>query len=122
MKARFKLAVILVALCAGLLVPRALTAAGGSSGPRPLPPAAKALLDRGTYTGDLDLMQPHQVERKSAVLARLAGLALKRQKLPRYRGFRLAANAWTGRGRFLQNLLGTCRRIGRGANRESLPL
>ena len=56
MKARFKLAVILAALCAGLLVPRALTAAAGSSGPRPLPPAAKALLDRGTYTGDLDVM------------------------------------------------------------------
>ena len=50
MKARFKLAVILAALCAGLLVPRALTAAAGSSGPRPLPPAAKALLDRGTIS------------------------------------------------------------------------
>ena len=37
MKARFKLAVILVALCAGLLVPRALTAAAGSSGPRRCP-------------------------------------------------------------------------------------
>ena len=84
--------------------------------------AAGRIVTTPVSTGDFDLMQPHQVERKSAVLARLAGLALKRQKLPRYRGFRLAANAWTGRGRFLQNLLGTCRRIGRGANRESLPL
>ena len=84
--------------------------------------AAGRIVSQPITSGDLDRMQPHQVERKGAVLARLAGLALKRQPQPRYRGFRLTANAWIGRGRFLQNLLGTCRRIGRGANRESLPL
>jgi coenzyme F420 hydrogenase subunit beta len=84
--------------------------------------AAGRIVSEPIATGDLDRMQPHQVERKAALLARLAALALNRQPRPRYRGFRLAANAWIGRGRFLQNLLGTRRRIGRGANRESLPL
>jgi coenzyme F420 hydrogenase subunit beta len=69
---------------------------------------------------DLARMQPHQVERKRALAARLAGLALRRQPMPHYRGFRLLANAWTGRGRFWSNLRGTFRRVGRGANRENL--
>jgi len=84
--------------------------------------AAGSLVSEPLAIRDLDLIQPHQVERKRALLARLAALAVKRQPRPRYRGFRLAANAWAGHGRFLQNFLGTCRRIGRGANRESLPL
>jgi spermidine/putrescine transport system permease protein len=73
-------------------------------------------------TEDLGRMQPHQVERKQAVLARLAGLALRRAPIPRYRGFRLAANAWAARNAFWSNLRGTFRRVGRGANRETLQL
>ena len=69
---------------------------------------------------DLDRVQPHQVERKRVALARLVGLALRRQPLPRYRGFRLAANAWSGRGVVWANLIGTLRRVKRGANREDL--
>ena len=84
--------------------------------------AAGRIVSEPLALRDLDVIQPHQVERKAALLARLAALAVKRQPRPRYRGFRLAANAWAGRGRFLQNFLGTSRRIGRGANRESLPL
>jgi coenzyme F420 hydrogenase subunit beta len=68
----------------------------------------------------LDRVQPHQVERKRVALARLAGLALRRQPLPRYRGFRILANAWAGRAMAWSNLVGTLRRVRRGANREDL--
>ena len=56
MKARSRLCLVLVALCVALLVPRVVPAAVNSSGPRPLAPASKSLLDRGAYTGDLDAM------------------------------------------------------------------
>jgi len=79
--------------------------------------ASKATANRIT---DLDRVQPHQVERKRVALARLVGLALRRQPLPRYRGFRLAANAWSGKGVVWANLIGTLRRVKRGANREDL--
>jgi spermidine/putrescine transport system permease protein len=79
-----------------------------------------AIMTLPITTADLDRMQPHQVERKRAVLARLSGLALRGQPMPHYRGFRLLANAWAGRGAFWSNLRGAFRRIGRGANREDL--
>jgi spermidine/putrescine transport system permease protein len=82
--------------------------------------AAGAIATAPITTDDLGRMQPHQVERKRAVLARLAGLALRLQPRPRYAGFRLLANAWTGRKIFWENLRGTFRRVGRGANREEL--
>jgi membrane-bound lytic murein transglycosylase MltF len=56
MKARSRLCLVLAALCVALLVPRVVPAAVSSSGPRPLVPASKSLLDRGAYTGDLDVM------------------------------------------------------------------
>jgi coenzyme F420 hydrogenase subunit beta len=68
----------------------------------------------------LDGVQPHQVERKRVALPRLAGLALRLQPVPRYRGFRIAANAWRGRAVAWTNLRGMFRRLGRGANRENL--
>jgi coenzyme F420 hydrogenase subunit beta len=68
----------------------------------------------------LNRVQPHQVERKRVALARLAGLALRGEPLPRYRGFRLIANAWRGSSIVWRNLIGTLRRVGRGANRENL--
>jgi spermidine/putrescine transport system permease protein len=67
---------------------------------------------------DLNRIQPHQVERKTEVLARLTGLALRRQPIPHYRGLRLLRNAWTGRDRYLKGVLGTYRRVRHGANRE----
>jgi spermidine/putrescine transport system permease protein len=82
--------------------------------------AAGAIATAPNTTDDLGRMQPHQVERKRAVLARLAGLALRLQPRPRYAGFRLVANAWTGGEMFWENLRGTFRRVGRGANREDL--
>jgi spermidine/putrescine transport system permease protein len=82
--------------------------------------AARAIVTAPITADDLDRMQPHQVERKRAVLPRLGGLALRNAPLPRYRGLRLAANAWTGRGAFWSNLRGTFRRVGRGANRETV--
>jgi coenzyme F420 hydrogenase subunit beta len=63
----------------------------------------------------LERMQPHHAERKRAVLARLAGLALAGEPLPTYRRLRLKAAAWRGRGRFLRELLGTFRRARRRA-------
>ena len=61
---------------------------------------------------DLNRMQPHQVERKTAVLARILGLGLRGQPIPEYRGLRLLRNAWSGRGQFFGTLAGTFRRVG----------
>jgi spermidine/putrescine transport system permease protein len=82
--------------------------------------AAGAVVTDRVTAEDLGRMQPHQVERKQAILARLGGLALRRQPRPRYRGLRLLANAWSGRQKMWSNLAGTYRRVGRGANREDL--
>jgi coenzyme F420 hydrogenase subunit beta len=68
---------------------------------------------------ELNRIQPHQVERKREVLARLLGLALRRQPLPRFAGLRLLRNSWRGRTRFMAAVIGTYRRVRRGANRES---
>ncbi|MGA2397963.1 MAG: Coenzyme F420 hydrogenase/dehydrogenase, beta subunit C-terminal domain [Steroidobacteraceae bacterium] len=81
---------------------------------------ARAVATEPLSIGDLDQIQPHQVERKTEVLARLVGLALRRQPLPVYRGLRLARNAWTGRHKFLSSVVGTYRRVRRGGNREDL--
>jgi coenzyme F420 hydrogenase subunit beta len=81
---------------------------------------ARAVATEPLSIEDLDQIQPHQVERKTEVLARLIGLALRRQPLPVYRGLRLARNAWAGRRRFLASVVGTYRRVSRGANREDI--
>lgn len=81
---------------------------------------ARAVATEPLSIGDLDQIQPHQVERKTEVLARLIGLALSRQPLPVYRGLRLARNAWAGRRRFLSSVVGTYRRVRGGGNREDL--
>ena len=93
--------------------------------------AGEALLARLERDGKLNLlpnsvaelnrMQPHQGERKMAILARLGGLALAGQARPRYAGLRILHAAWIGRRSFLRNLLGTLRRLRRGANREAEP-
>jgi coenzyme F420 hydrogenase subunit beta len=93
--------------------------------------AGEALLARMERDGKLNLlpnsvaelnrMQPHQGERKMAILARLGGLALAGQARPRYAGLRILHAAWLGRRGFLTNLLGTLRRLRRGANREAEP-
>jgi coenzyme F420 hydrogenase subunit beta len=80
--------------------------------------AAGALYLEPIALADLNAMQPHQVERKQAVLARLAGMAIAGAMLPRYEGQNLLRAAWQGRKRFLGNLLGTRRRIKAGAHRE----
>jgi spermidine/putrescine transport system permease protein len=82
--------------------------------------AAGSVVTAPITAGDLGRMQPHQVERKQAILGRMAGLALRGQPRPRYRGFRLLANAWSGRQMMWSSLTGTYRRVGRGANREDL--
>jgi coenzyme F420 hydrogenase subunit beta len=91
--------------------------------------AGEALLARMERDGQLHLlpntvaelnrMQPHQGERKMAILARLSGLLLAGQPRPRYTGLRIAIAGWAGRRRFIKNLLGTMRRLRRGANREA---
>jgi coenzyme F420 hydrogenase subunit beta len=67
----------------------------------------------------LDRVQPHQVERKTQMLARLAGLRVGRQPIPRYRGLRLLRNAWAEWRSFIPGMLGTYRRARAGANREN---
>jgi coenzyme F420 hydrogenase subunit beta len=66
----------------------------------------------------LDRIQPHQVERKAQMLARLAGLRLSREPVPDYRGLRLLRSAWADWRKFLPSVLGTYRRARAGANRE----
>lgn len=66
-------------------------------------------------------MQPHHVERRQSVPARLLALALARQPAPRFRGAGLLRAAWRGRRAFLANLRGTLRRVRQGRNREPLP-
>jgi coenzyme F420 hydrogenase subunit beta len=66
----------------------------------------------------LDRIQPHQVERKSQMLARLAGLSLSREPTPDYRGLRLLRSAWAGWRKFIPGVLGTYRRVRAGAHRE----
>jgi coenzyme F420 hydrogenase subunit beta len=93
--------------------------------------AGEALLARMERDGKLNLlpntvaelnrMQPHQGERKMAILARSGGLRLAGQPRPHYTGLRIFHAAWLGRHGFIGNLLGTLRRLRRGANREAEP-
>ena len=69
--------------------------------------------------GELGLMQPHHVERKKAVLARLAALVVRGQPVPRYRRLRLLRSALMRGARNLANFRGTLRRLRRGSNREA---
>ena len=66
----------------------------------------------------LDRIQPHQVERKAQMLARLVGLRLSGEPAPDYRGLRLLRSAWAEWRKFLPSVLGTYRRVKAGANRE----
>jgi coenzyme F420 hydrogenase subunit beta len=68
----------------------------------------------------LGRIQPHQLERKSQMHARLAGLRLSGEPVPDYRGLRLLRSAWAGWRRFIPGVLGTYRRIRAGANREDV--
>jgi hypothetical protein len=68
---------------------------------------------------ELNRMQPHQGERKMAILPRLAGLLLAGQPRPHYTGLRIAIAGWAGRRGFIRNLVGMRRRLQRGANREA---
>jgi coenzyme F420 hydrogenase subunit beta len=81
--------------------------------------AARAVTTEPLAIGNLNRIQPHQVERKSEVLARLVGLRLRGDPSPDYRGLRLMRSAWTGWRRFLPGVLGTYRRVKSGANREN---
>ncbi len=67
----------------------------------------------------LDRIQPHQVERKSQMLARIAGLRLSREPAPDYRGLRLLRSAWSGWRKLIPGVLGTYRRVRAGAHREN---
>ena len=71
-----------------------------------------------TYA-DLDDFQPHQVEKKVAIVGRIAALALTRQPYPRYRRLRLWRTA-LGAGPLttLRAFLGMLGRLRRGTNRE----
>ncbi len=93
--------------------------------------AGRALLERSEAEGrivlaplgvaELGRMQPHHVERRGVVPARLLGLRLAGQPVPRTRGLGLLRAAWAGRRRLLANLLGTFRRARLGRNREASP-
>lgn len=88
-----------------------------------------ALLDEARTAGrlvvtpmsrdELSLMQPHHVERKKSVFARLAAMAACRQPMPRFRRLRLLRCALTRGARNRSNFLGMLHRLRRGANRES---
>ena len=65
-------------------------------------------------------MQPHHKYRKSVLIARLAGLWLSRQPVPRFRGLRLMRSALHGWRSLARTLTGTLKRMRRGANRETL--
>jgi coenzyme F420 hydrogenase subunit beta len=84
--------------------------------------AGRALLEGAVAAGRLAVtpfplegvaaMQPGQRERKRALAARLAALALLMRPVPRYRGFRLLAAARQARLRTLaRNFAGTARRV-----------
>lgn len=81
---------------------------------------ARAVATEPLSIRDLGQIQPHQVERKTELLARLIGLALRRQPVPVYQGLRLARNAWAGRRKFFASVVGTYRRVRSGGNREDL--
>jgi coenzyme F420 hydrogenase subunit beta len=68
---------------------------------------------------ELSLMQPHHLERKKAVAARLAAMALAGQPIPRYRHLRLVRCALMRGAQNLANFLGMLRRLRRRANRKS---
>jgi coenzyme F420 hydrogenase subunit beta len=82
--------------------------------------AARGLTVEPLTLGELGQMQPHQVERKTEVMARLLGLRLRGALVPQFSNLRLLQNTWAGRGRLWRTLLGTYRRVGKGANRESI--
>jgi coenzyme F420 hydrogenase subunit beta len=67
---------------------------------------------------ELGQMQPHHVERKKAILARLSALAVSGQPSPRYRRLRLWRSALLAGARNWRNFRGTLRRVRRGSNRE----
>lgn len=65
-------------------------------------------------TREIAAMQPFQVERKRAILARLAGQRLALRAIPRYRGMRLLRNALVGGLAFnVRNGVGMFRRVKR---------
>ena len=73
--------------------------------------AAGHLVTEGFDVAQLVLIQPGQVGRRQAVLARLAGLWVLGKPVPRYRGLHLrAAGAQNSIGRNLKNFLGMVRR------------
>lgn len=79
---------------------------------------AGAIVIEPLTVDDLDRIQPHHVERKAQMLARLAGLRLSGEPVPDYRGLRLVRSAWAGWRNFIPSVLGTYRRVKTGANRE----
>jgi coenzyme F420 hydrogenase subunit beta len=83
--------------------------------------AAGALRLEPLTLDELGRMQPHHVERRGAVPARLLALRCAGQPAPRGRRLGLLRAAWTGRRHLLRNFLGTLRRVRRGRNREPLP-
>lgn len=76
-------------------------------------------LERPMSFRDLDLFQPHQVRKKQAVAARVLGMLLAGQMLPRFRRLRLLRSAWdAGLRHNLRNCLGMFRRSRQGKTRE----
>ena len=69
--------------------------------------------------GDLNRFQPHQVERRRAVAARLAGFAAGTGLVPRFTGYRLLRAArGAGIRRAVGNAAGTLQRVRAGRHRE----
>lgn len=88
----------------------------------------RSAMDRGVLRGneidigDLARMQPHQVERKTAVAARRLGAQLAGIPTPRMNSLGIWRAALTTPRAFLSNAIGTFRRVRRGRNRETLPI
>ena len=67
---------------------------------------------------ELGRMQPHQVQRKKAVVGRIAAMRFAGQSVPRYRRLRLLRCSMMRGARSFANFVGMLRRIRRRANRE----
>jgi coenzyme F420 hydrogenase subunit beta len=87
----------------------------------------QSAMTRGVLRGDeiaiadLARMQPHQVERKTAVAARRLGAQLAGIAVPKMPSLGIWRAAMQAPRAFLDSAIGTFRRVRRGRNRETLP-
>ncbi len=77
---------------------------------------------RPLATSALARMQPHHVARKTAVGARLLGLAFSGQMLPTFKRMGIIRSSFKGWRSFLENFFGSRLRASQGRNQETAPV